>query len=158
MKSGWKVPLALAVTIACTGEAVGESNAPAPTATRGPVVPIVIVTGCASRTADPLIWNLSRAGRRRETMQAGITSTEERQLAHESLGSDTYHLVGVAEFVDAKSSASVGVRAQILSPSRVNATGMLVEGHRVAVKGLYIAGQPASINLTSVVDLNPECS
>ena len=41
--------------------------------------------------------------------------------------------------------------------SRVNATGMLVAGHRVAVKGLYIEGVPARINLTSVVDLGAGC-
>jgi len=30
-------------------------------------------------------------------------------------------------------------------------------GHRVAVKGLYIEGVPARINLTSVVDLGAAC-
>ena len=34
---------------------------------------------------------------------------------------------------------------------------MLVAGHRVAVKGLYIEGVPARINLTSVVDLGAGC-
>jgi hypothetical protein len=34
---------------------------------------------------------------------------------------------------------------------------MLVSGHRVAVKGLYIEGTPARINLTSVVDLASSC-
>jgi hypothetical protein len=44
-----------------------------------------------------------------------------------------------------------------MSPARVNATGMLVAGHRVAVKGLYIQGVPARINLTSAVDLGAGC-
>ena len=38
-----------------------------------------------------------------------------------------------------------------------NTTATLVHGHRVAVKGLYIEGTPARINLTSVVDLGPSC-
>ena len=39
----------------------------------------------------------------------------------------------------------------------MNATGMLASGHKVAVKGLYIEGVPARINLTSVVDLGSRC-
>jgi hypothetical protein len=34
---------------------------------------------------------------------------------------------------------------------------MLANGHKVAVKGLFIQGPPARINLTSVVELDRRC-
>ena len=79
------------------------------------------------------------------------------QLETRPLGQNRYQLIGVADFVDAEPPGKIGVRGEILSPSRVNATGMLVAGHRVAVKGLYIQDVPARINLTSVVDLGAGC-
>lgn len=72
-------------------------------------------------------------------------------------GRETYHLIGVADFVTAEESRRIGVRGKILSPSRVNSTGMLLSGHKVAVKGLYIDARPPRVNLTSVVDLGPMC-
>ena len=139
----------------CATVAGARSSAARPAT--GPRVPIVMVVGCATRTAEPHIWALSHASRRRETGHPGITSAEQTEAAHEPPGSDTYHLVGVADFVDAAASRTIGVRAGILSPSRVNATGMLADGHRAAVKGLYIDGNPARINLTSVIDLGGGC-
>ncbi|OLC80188.1 MAG: hypothetical protein AUJ01_14395 [Acidobacteria bacterium 13_1_40CM_3_65_5] len=114
---------------------------------------IVVVVGCAGKTAAPHIWELKQAGARLESSRAGITTSEKDQLAKQPLGQNTYQLIGVADFVDAQTSASIGDRAKILTPSRVNATGMLVSGHKVAVKGLLIDASPPRINLTSVVDL-----
>jgi hypothetical protein len=114
---------------------------------------IVVVVGCAAKSSAPHIWDLTRAGERVESPRAGITPAEKDQLAQQPLGRNSYQLIGVADFVDAETSRTIGDRAKILTPSRVNATGMLVSGHRVAVKGLLVDAAPPRINLTSVVDL-----
>jgi len=120
-------------------------------------VPIVVVAGCARATATPGVWSLTAAGRPRESASAGITREERDLVAAEAPGDQQYVLVGVAEFVDAETSRRIGVRGQLLPASRVNATGMLVDRHDVAAKGLYLPGSPARINLTSVVDLGRTC-
>ncbi len=122
-----------------------------------PGAPIVLVVGCARESAQPHVWTLSHGGERSESLRAGITEEEKAQLAQRPLGPDVYQLVGVADFVDAGISRTIGVRGEILPPSRVNATGMLAGGHKIAVKGLYIQASPARINLTSVVDLGRSC-
>jgi len=120
-------------------------------------VPIVMVAGCAQKTAQPHVWRLTDVGARHESTRAGIARDEEDRLATAPLGKEVYLLVGVAEFVDAETSRMIGVRGQILAPARVNSTGMLVTGHHVVVKGLFIDGDPGRINLTSVVDLGRSC-
>ena len=122
-----------------------------------PAAPMVLVVGCAMESAQPHIWTLSHAGERSESLRAGITAGEKAQLAQRPLGQDAYQLIGVADFVDADISRRIGVRGEILAPWRVNATGMLAGGHKIAVKGLYIQASPARINLTSVVDLGRSC-
>ena len=92
-----------------------------------------------------------------ESSRAGITAEEQAQLRERPLGGDTYQLIGVADFVDPDTSRKIGDRGAILTRPRVNATGMLASGHKVAVKGLLIEAKPARINLTSVVDLGPSC-
>jgi hypothetical protein len=119
--------------------------------------PVVLVVGCARPSSEPQIWELIQAGAAAESARPGITTEEKAQLGTRPLGQNTYRLIGVADFVDVESSRKIGVRGEILSPSRVNTTAMLVSGHKVAVKGLYIEGTPARINLTSVVDLGPGC-
>jgi hypothetical protein len=114
---------------------------------------IVMVVGCASKTSVPHIWDLARAGARADTPRAGITPDEKDRLAKAPLGQDRYQLIGVADFVDAETSRAIGDRDKILTPPRVNATGMLVAGHKVGVKGILIDASPPRINLTSVVDL-----
>ena len=144
------VAVALAVVPAVT-----RANGPRP-ATAG--TPVVLVVGCARKSAQPQIWELIQAGAATESPRVGITTEEKAQLVTRRLGQNTYQLIGVADFVDVETSRQIGVRGEILSPSRVNTTAMLVSGHRVAVKGLYIEGTPARINLTSVVDLGGGCS
>jgi hypothetical protein len=143
------VVLALAVVPAAT-LATGQRPVTAGT-------PVVLVVGCARQNAQPHIWDLIQAGAADESPRLGITTEEKAQLGTRRLGQNTYQLIGVAEFVDVETSRRIGVRGEILAPSRVNTTAMLVSGHRVAVKGLYIEGTPARINLTSVVDLGPGC-
>ena len=138
---------------------VGSSSARtlAQSQTMPPKAPVVAIVGCAGQSAWPHIWNLSHASQRTESSRAGISTDEREQLGTRALGQGVYQLVGVADFVDAQTSRTIGARADILSPARVNATGMLVGGHKVAVKGLYIEGSPPRINLTSVVDLGVDC-
>jgi hypothetical protein len=114
---------------------------------------IVMVVGCASKTSVPHIWDLARAAARADTTRAGLTVDEKARLAKQPLGRDRYQLIGVADFVDPETSRAIGDRAQILAAPRVNATGMLVTGHKVAVKGILIDAAPPRINLTSVADL-----
>ena len=125
--------------------------------TMPPKAPVVALVGCAGRSASPHIWNLSHASQRTESPRAGITANERERFGKRALGQGVYQLIGVADFVDAETSRTIGARRDILPPARVNATGMLVSGHKVAVKGLFIEGSPPRINLTSVVDLGVEC-
>jgi hypothetical protein len=122
-----------------------------------PQVPVVLVVGCATPGPERHIWTLSSAGARSESSRAGITAAEKIQARERRLGQDSYQLIGVADFVDPESSRKIGDRGAILTPPRVNATGMLASGHKVAVKGLLVDAKPARINLTSVVDLGPAC-
>jgi hypothetical protein len=119
--------------------------------------PIVMVVGCAAPSAEPQIWVLSHAGPRTASDAPGISTADTRDLKTRPAGRDTYHLIGVADFVTAEESRRIGVRGKIFSPSRVNATGTLLGGHKVAVKGLFIDARPPRINLTSVVDLGATC-
>src|SRR5262245_11355611 len=112
-----------------------------------------MVVGCAAKTPAPLIWDLTRAGARVESTRAGITNAEKDQLARLPLGRDIYQLIGVADFVDADTSAAIGDRARILTPSRANANGMLVSAHEVGVKRVLVDAPRPRINLTSDVDL-----
>ena len=119
--------------------------------------PLVLVVGCAAPSSDAHIWILSYAGERTRSAAPGISAAESKDLTRRPIGRDTYHLIGVADFVGSEASRKIGERGKIFSPSRVNVTGMLVSGHKVAVKGLYIDARPPRINLTSVVDLGGAC-
>jgi len=151
--SGWRKQLAGAAVAIGVGAAA--SIAAQPSTSGG--TPVVLTVGCARPGAQPHIWDLTRAALPLQSPRPGITAEEKLQLEARPLGQHHYQLIGVADFVDAESSRKIGVRGEILSPARVNATGMLAAGHRVAVKGLYIEGVPARINLTSVVDLGAAC-
>jgi len=152
-----------AIPAACAGlvwgiSAEGQTSPPSRAASS---LPVVLAVGCAVTTAQPNIWRLARVAMRTETLRAGITPEEKAQVAARPLGSESYELIGVADFVDTDTSRTIGVRGEILPRSRVNATGMLVSGHKVAVKGLFIdsmGNTPPRINLTSVVDLGERCS
>ncbi len=114
---------------------------------------LVLAMGCARATAEPHIWTLEKARPHVETSQPAITAAEKTQVATQPLGSSAYQLIGVADFVDAETARTIGARGAILPSGRVNTTGALAHWRKVAVKGLYIDGKPARINLTSVADL-----
>ena len=147
--------LATCVTLA----AVAGTTEWSPSAQSDPAVksPLVLVVGCAAPSSQAHIWVLSHAGERSTAATLGISEAESRDLTKRSIGRASYHLIGVADFVDADASRRIGERGKLFSPSRVNVTGMLVSGHKVAVKGLYIDARPPRINLTSVVDLGHTC-
>jgi hypothetical protein len=119
--------------------------------------PLVLVVGCAAATAEPHIWLLGRAGAPLASSTVGITVAEKQELPKRSLGQETYQLIGVADFVDVGTARRIGERGAIFSAERVNATGQLLNGNKVAVKGLYIEGRPPRINLTSVASLGGSC-
>ena len=122
-----------------------------------PKSPLVMAAGCAAPTDQPHIWMLSRAGELSASSQPAINAAEKEQAAKRPLGQDTYQLIGVADFVDVETARTIGVRGEILPAPRVNTTAMLVNGRKVAVKGLYIEARPPRINLTSVADLGGRC-
>jgi hypothetical protein len=126
-------------------------------AAQKPKIPLVLVVGCANPGEQPHIWTLSHVGQRTEVRQPAISSDEQAQAAKQPLGAAQYELIGIADFVSPDLSLKIGDRSQILSPERANTTGKLAKGFKVAVKGLYIAGGPPRINVTSVVDLAPTC-
>ena len=122
-----------------------------------PKSPIVIVSGCAKPGANPGVWTLSNVGERTEAPAPALNKDEQDAAARRTLGSDTYELVGVADFIPTEMSQSVGSRKVILTRERVNTTGKLQAGHKVIVKGLFIAGSPNRVNVTSVADVAATC-
>lgn len=122
-----------------------------------PKSPIVIVSGCAKAGANPGVWTLSNVGERTEALTPALSKAEQDAAARRALGSDTYELVGVAEFIPTEMSQSVGNRKEILTRERVNTTGKLQSGRKVIVKGLFIAGSPNRVNVTSVADVAATC-
>jgi hypothetical protein len=119
--------------------------------------PVVTIVGCAMATAEPHVWTLTRAGELTPASTAGITNQEKQELPKRPIGRATYQLIGVADFVDSETAQRIGLRAKLFPPTRMNTTAQLINGHKVAVRGLYIEGKPARVNLTSVLDLSPEC-
>lgn len=118
---------------------------------------IVQTTGCvAKRNGQPATWWLTRAAAPTPTREGVFNRTQiddaKKTLA---LGSGEFHLVGVADFLDADALLQSGDRALFTSKEQVNATGELREGRAVIVKGLLIAGAAESrINLLEVVGLD----
>jgi hypothetical protein len=138
------------------GTTIGVA-AQAPPAADKPRSPLVIAVGCAKPGSQPTVWTLTDVGERTESPAPALTRAESDQAATRAPGTDTYELIGVADFVGPEASRKIGNRAEILAPERVNTTGKLAAGHKVIVKGLYIAGPTPRINVTSVVDLAPTC-
>jgi hypothetical protein len=118
---------------------------------------LVTVVGCAKTTAEPHIWALTHAGELTPSSTAGITTREKLELQKRLTGRATYQLIGVADFIDPEQARRIGLRAKLFSPTRMNTTAQLIDGHKVAAKGLYIEGKPARVNLTSVLDLGKGC-
>ena len=86
-----------------------------------------------------------------------ITKDEREAAGKLAGGSETFELVGVSDFVTNEQSLQNPVRQTLYPLARVNATGALAPGRRVAAKGVLIPGSPSRINLTSVVPLDGSC-
>jgi len=132
-----------------------------------PQVEIVWTVGCVEmRNGDAATWWLTRAADPTETRAGVFNENQVEEAKEEALGSREFHLIGVAEFLDAESLLSFGDRAQFTTADQVNATNQLREGHTVLVKGLLIeagttagttARATARINLLAVVGLADAC-
>lgn len=145
--------LATAVAIPCgaaLGVAAQEPDLPERT------VPLVKTVGCVEK--DGGSWFLTAAADPEETEYPFASALEVQDARGAALGSHRFELVGVADFLDAEGLLSLHQRAEYTAPESVNATGQLAEGHKVAVKGLYITSvEPHRLNLTSVFSLTDTC-
>jgi hypothetical protein len=86
-----------------------------------------------------------------------VTKDEKEAAAKQAAGTDTYELVGVADFVSPQEAEKFETRKALYPVERVNSTGALAPNRRVAAKGVWIPGSPNRINLTSVVVLDESC-
>ena len=123
-------------------------------------VEVVQTVGCAERrNGEPPTWWLTRAAAPTVT-RAGVFNRVQVDEAKKTstLGTREFHLVGVADFLDADGLLRSGDRARFTKPDEVNATGELREGRTVLVKGLLIdAGAESRINLLAVVGIADTC-
>ena len=121
-----------------------------------PTVPIVQAIGCAA--VEGTTWYLTDATEPAETAAPFATDAEIGEARAASLGSERFQLIGVAEFLDVDGLLDQFQRSDFTARDSVNATGQLIAGHRIAIKGLLIADtDPRRINLTSVIDLAESC-
>lgn len=125
----------------------------------GPKVSIVQTVGCVERrSGDAAEWWLVQAPEP-AVIQAGVFNRSEIQEARNTaLGSGTFQLIGVADFLDATGLLAAADRQLFTSPEQVNATGELQEGRKVLVKGALIETDAESrINLLGVIGVADTC-
>ena len=118
-----------------------------------PAIEIVSSVGCA--TKDGARWTLTQATEPIATGEPFSSNAEIEDARSTPLGSRTYVLIGVAEFLAPAELLDQFQRAEFTAADSVNSTGSLVSEHRVLVKGLFIENE--RINLTSVIDLTGRC-
>ena len=118
-----------------------------------PTIDIVSSIGCA--TQDGATWTLTRASDPVVSEVPFASAAEIEEAQSTSLGSNTYTLVGVADFLAIDGLLDQFQRAEFTARESVNSTGSLVTGHRVLVKGLFIENQ--RVNLTSVISVADSC-
>ncbi len=145
-----RVTLATMLAVAMLGQAtVGAQDQEVTTST----IDIVSSVGCATR--DGATWTLTRASEPVVSEVPFTSSAEIEAAKRTSLGSNTYTLIGVADFLAIDGLLDQFQRAEFTARESANSTGSLVTGHRVLVKGLFIENQ--RINLTSVISLADSC-
>jgi mono/diheme cytochrome c family protein len=86
-----------------------------------------------------------------------VTKDEKEAAAKQAVGTDSFELVGVADFVSPQQALAFETRKSLYPIERINSTGALAPNRRVAAKGVWIPGSPNRINLTSVVVLDESC-
>jgi len=139
------------------GWTAGIGARPQQTDLSKPKVPLVIVVGCASRTAEG-IWMLTRATDGIETKALFTTAKEIEDAKKRALGNNRYELVGTPEFLTKEELLKYGQRAEFTRPEVANATGQLQDGRKLIVKALLIASpKEKRLNLVSVQQLADTC-
>jgi len=122
-----------------------------------PTVKIIQTIGCA--TVEGTSWFITNATDPAETKTPFTSDSEVSNAKNVPLGSKRFHLIGVAEFLNVEGLLKQFQRSEFTTREFVNASGQLVAGQKVAVKGLFIENnEPKRINLTSVINLAEFCS
>jgi hypothetical protein len=137
--------------------------------------PITTVVGCVAPGSSPLMWRMTNGAKLPPVPQKGrdgktispdsptfrashnVTADEKEAAAKLATGSDTFELVGVADFVAPSLALNIDTRKALYPVERINSTGALAPNRRVAAKGVWIPGTPGRVNLTSVVVLSESC-
>lgn len=146
--------------------------------------PITTVVGCVAPTSAVSTWRMTNASKlatpaQTETpartgtparagtpAQSGaaaarathnVTKDEKDAAAKQAPGSDTFELIGVADFVSPEQALAFATRKALYPVERVNSTGALAPNRRVAAKGVWIPGITPRLNLTSVAVLSESC-
>ena len=123
-----------------------------------PAVEIVHTVGCVERRTQGAEWWLARAAEPTVTESGVFNQDEVDEARDRALGTQAFHLVGVADFLGAEALLRSFDRSSFTTPDQVNATNELREGRTVLVKGLLIeADDMARINLLAVVGLADTC-
>jgi hypothetical protein len=139
--------------------------------------PMTIAVGCVAPGDSPLVWRMTNASKftpiaakesqaRAESLSPeaaafrvshNVTKEEKEAAANQAAGSQSFELVGVADFVSPEQALKIETRKALYPIERLNSTGALAPNRRVAAKGVWIPGSPTRINLTSVVVLSESC-
>ena len=122
-----------------------------------PKVPLVIVVGCAARTAEGT-WMLTNATDGIESKVLFMSAKEIEDAKKKALGNNRYKLLGTAEFVTKEELLKNEKRTEYTRPEVANATGQLQDGRKLIVKGLLITvPNEKRLNLVSVQQLADTC-
>jgi hypothetical protein len=122
-----------------------------------PEAPLVSVVGCARRTPQDA-WTLTNATVGVETRALFMSAKEIEEARKKALGTNTYILLGTAEFLTKEELLKAGKRTEFTRPDVANATGQLQDGRKLVVKGLRItAGKEQRLNLVAVQQLADTC-
>ena len=122
-----------------------------------PKVPLVMVVGCATRTADGT-WMLANATAGTESKVLFMSAKEIEDSKKIPLGNNRYKLLGTADFVSKEELLKNEKRAEFTQQEIANATGQLQDGRKLVVKGLLItAPNEKRLNLVSVQQLADSC-
>ena len=137
--------------------------------------PITTLVGCVAPGSSPVVWRMTSGaklpavpvkGRDGEALNPevaafraahNVTKDEQDAAGKLAVGSETFELVGIGDFVSPAMALNIDTRKALYPVERVNSTGALAPNRRVAAKGVWIPGNPGRLNLTSVVFLSESC-
>jgi hypothetical protein len=137
--------------------------------------PITTLVGCVAPSSAINTWKMTNASKlppvpapapaagaatsqaAGERISHNVTKEEKEAAAKLAAGSESFDLIGVADFVSPEAARQFQTRAALYPIERINATGALSANRKVAAKGVWIPGSPARLNLTSVVVLSESC-